>query len=30
MRGDHNSGFYLSQPEYEKALADWLKTLESD
>ena len=29
MRGDHNSGFYLSQPEYEQALADWLKTLES-
>jgi len=30
MRGDHNTGFYLSQPEYEQALADWLKTLESD
>lgn len=30
MRGDHNSGFYLSQPEYEQALADWLETLESD
>ena len=29
MRGDHNSGFYLSQPEYEQALANWLKTLQS-
>jgi pimeloyl-ACP methyl ester carboxylesterase len=27
MRGDHNSGFYLSQPEYEQALAAWLRTL---
>lgn len=27
MRGDHNSGFYLSQPEYEQALAQWLATL---
>lgn len=29
MRGDHNSGFYLSQPEYEQELANWLKTLEN-
>ena len=27
MRGDHNSGFYLSQPEYEQELGSWLKTL---
>ena len=27
LRGDHNSGFYLSQPEYEQVLAGWLKTL---
>ena len=24
MRGDHNSGFILSQPDYEIALKDWL------
>ena len=27
MRGDHNSGFYLSQPEYEQQLAGWIGTL---
>lgn len=27
MRGDHNSGFYLSQPEYEQQLASWIETL---
>ena len=27
LRGDHNSGFYQSQPEYEQVLAGWLKTL---
>ncbi len=27
MRGDHNSGFYLSQPEYELALAGWLDSI---
>lgn len=27
MRGDHNSGFYLSQPEYEQAIGNWLGTL---
>lgn len=27
LRGDHNSGFYLSQPKYGQALAAWLKTL---
>ena len=27
MRGDHNSGFYLSQPEYEQAIGDWLGSL---
>jgi len=27
MRGDHNTGFFLSQPEYENALASWLGTL---
>ena len=27
MRGGHNDGFYLSQPEYGQALAEWLKTL---
>ncbi|MDT8453460.1 MAG: alpha/beta hydrolase [Gammaproteobacteria bacterium] len=27
LRGDHNSGFYLSQPEYEQVLAEWLKGL---
>lgn len=30
MRGDHNSGFFQSQPEYEQAMADWLKTLTND
>ena len=24
MRGDHNSGFYLSQPEYEQVLGQWV------
>jgi fermentation-respiration switch protein FrsA (DUF1100 family) len=27
MRGDHNNGFYLSQPVYEQELESWLKTL---
>ena len=27
MHGDHNSGFYLSQPEYEQTLAEWLAML---
>ena len=27
MRGGHNDGFQLSQPEYEQSLASWLKTL---
>lgn len=27
MRGDHNGGFYLSQPGYERALSEWLGTL---
>lgn len=27
MRGDHNSGFYLSQPEYEQQLSNWIETL---
>jgi fermentation-respiration switch protein FrsA (DUF1100 family) len=27
LRGDHNNGFYLSQPMYEQALADWLEGL---
>lgn len=27
MRGDHNSGFYLSQPEYEQQLAGWIEYL---
>ena len=27
MRGDHNNGFYMSQPEYEQALGDWLESL---
>jgi pimeloyl-ACP methyl ester carboxylesterase len=27
MRGDHNNGFYLSQPEYEQAIGDWLASL---
>lgn len=27
LRGDHNNGFYLSQPEYEQALAEWLRAL---
>jgi hypothetical protein len=27
MRGDHNNGFYLSQPEYEQQLAGWIETL---
>lgn len=29
MRGDHNNGFYLSQPEYEQQLGSWLKSLET-
>jgi len=27
MRGGHNNGFVLSQPEYEQQLDSWLKTL---
>lgn len=27
LRGGHNGGFYLSQPEYEHALAEWLRGL---
>jgi len=27
MRGDHNSGFLLSQPQYEQQLAQWLKSI---
>ncbi len=27
MRGDHNNGFLLSQPEYQQELDRWLKTL---
>ena len=27
MKGDHNSAFMLSQPKYEQALAEWLKSL---
>ena len=27
MRGDHNNGFVLSQPEYENEIGNWLKTL---
>jgi len=27
MRGDHNSGFSQSQPEYEQTLSHWLETL---
>lgn len=27
LRGDHNNGFYLSQPMYQQALADWLQDL---
>ena len=27
MRGGHNDGVHLSQPEYEQALAGWLKAL---
>ena len=27
LRGDHNSGFLLSQPQYEQALSDFLATL---
>ncbi|GMR05434.1 MAG: alpha/beta hydrolase [Gammaproteobacteria bacterium] len=30
MKGDHNSGFILSQPGYEQALADWMKSLKQD
>jgi hypothetical protein len=29
MRGDHNSGFYVSQPEYEQELARWMNALKS-
>lgn len=28
MRGSHNSGFVLSQPEYEQQLESWLNTLQ--
>lgn len=28
LRGDHNNGFYLSQPMYQQALADWLQGLQ--
>lgn len=27
LQGDHNNGFYLSQPMYQQALADWLQGL---
>jgi len=27
MRGDHNNGFLLSQPEYEQQLSNWIKAL---
>lgn len=27
LQGDHNNGFYLSQPMYQQALADWLQSL---
>ena len=27
MRGDHNTGFFLSQPEYEQELARWLQQI---
>ena len=27
MRGDHNSGFYFSQPEYEQAIGKWIEGL---
>ncbi|MEA1889094.1 MAG: alpha/beta hydrolase [Pseudomonadota bacterium] len=27
LKGDHNYGFILSQPEYEQVLADWMKSL---
>jgi len=27
LRGDHNAGFQLSQPEYEQSLGEWLKAL---
>jgi len=27
MRGDHNNGFLISQPEYEQQLDNWLRTL---
>lgn len=27
MRGDHNSGFYLSQPEYEREMGSWLESV---
>ncbi len=27
MRGDHNNGFYQSQPEYEQQLSDWINAL---
>ena len=30
MRGDHNSGFYASQPEYEHELGEWLRSLEGE
>jgi hypothetical protein len=30
MRGDHNSGFLLSQPEYEQALAGFINKLATD
>ncbi len=27
LRGDHNNGFVLSQPDYQQQLDDWLQTL---
>ncbi|UCB55017.1 MAG: alpha/beta hydrolase [Thiotrichales bacterium] len=27
MRGDHNTGFFLSQPEYEQEMARWLRAI---
>ena len=27
MRGGHNDGFIVSQPEYEQSLGEWLEVL---
>jgi len=29
MRGDHNNGFYVSQPEYEQELGRWIESLQA-